>query len=237
MAILQTVWFVLHVNVIVSNVLMFLRVAYITPISIILLYAFCLFNEIKGLANGQKVDLKFLMSNYSFHILTTQIVFLLLRSYAGTWELAMGIASLCQVMSVLVQKYGNLNNTLSKIIVKVNFYLTNGYAALQLFVMLEIMSILSVGAGKPFIMRLIGMVFYCVWFLLYRYAYDNWHRQVWSRLSMSISSLATKAPGFLKGILMNLSQLYAPLGNLAIYIYLTPHNNINKNNNNNNNGH
>ena len=223
------VWLSLHICVFASVVGLLFGGPHPTPqlllaetISVILLYGLCLYMELKT-PQGSRMPLRqFLLMNYSFHILTMQIILFLLKSNSFQWFISLGFASFFQIISFLSQKFGNRNNFFTNIILKINYFFTNPQApmAQQLLVIFEIMTLITLGAGKSPGQRVLDRIIYVGWFLMYRYATDNTHRLVWNAISTSISRFGMKCPQFLNIILQKLSQTLSPLGTLSFKIYL-----------------
>lgn len=224
MANLLPIWLALHISVLLTSILTLFTIFTSYPfqtfanLSIIALYSLCLFNEMSNVQQKSMIP-SLLLKNYSFHILTMTAFFQIFNSKPIQWYFAFGFASFYQLLNFVLVKFPNSQNKIIGFMRTIYAKLTNPPIAFMLLAMFEIMTITGAGQRGSPVKSLIGSLVYSVWFLMYRYEFEQNHRLIWQQLKAKIQELAAKCPQIIQKILYPLSTFLEPMAALAHKIY------------------
>jgi hypothetical protein len=143
--------------------------------------------------------------SYSFHIGVISFVFLIFGNFPMLWRFGIALSSLTQLFKRIRASIRCANGVLNAL----NSYLTEGDFCLSL---LEFMTFVSLvlrirNTGKA-VSELLAL-FYFLWIVLYRYATNGVHRQLWNTLSFHVVRFA----GMLPGVLGNVAMVGLAFGN------------------------
>ena len=163
-----------------------------------------------------------LLLDYSVHIVGCNLLFFFLSGPSFSWALVLGFASFYQLLNFVVGQVLP-NHRGSWILQKcqtLHQKITNPPLAPMILATLEIMCMMptpNIGSNRMNVMLVFTI--YLFWHVLYRYAVDNIHKQIWGQFRQKIATLAYKLPTFLCNIIMNILNSFSQLGTIGCKIY------------------
>lgn len=163
-----------------------------------------------------------LLLDYSVHIVGCNVLFFFLSGPSFSWTMVLGLTSFYQVLNFLVGQIlpNHRGNWLLEKCQVLHQKLTNPPLAKVLLATLEIMSLMpSIAPGLSKGNIFFIFIAYLFWHVLYRYAVDNDHKQIWAQFRQKIATLAYKLPTFLCNIIMNILNSFERLGAVGCQIY------------------
>lgn len=223
------IWICLHAAMIISFFTSFflsfknpyyLRNSYVIGS---ILHLYIAFLNLKG--QSQRPNQSFfnrLLLDYSIHIVGCNLLFLFLSGPSLSWSMVLGFSSFYQFLNFLVGQVlpNHRGNWILEKCQVLHQKLTSQPLARYLLATLEIMCLMpSPFPGASRLNVFIVFFAYLFWYVLYRYAVDYDHKQIWGQLRQKIATLAYKLPSFLCNIIMNMLNSFSQLGSIGCKIY------------------
>jgi hypothetical protein len=153
--------------------------------------------------------------NYSFHICATSLVFLLIGVCPISWRFAIALSSADQLLKrarIVSRSHGSVFPAISSHFASADFY----SSFLELMTFMQILVARSL--HSRFLLCIVA-VFYFWWFLMYRYATNAVHQQLWNTFSFRMVRLAGILPAAFDGCLISVLAAATKVGTFACKFY------------------
>jgi hypothetical protein len=171
--------------------------------------------ELRITSNIGQPPLNRLILSYSFHLCVTSFAFLVCGVFPMLWRLAVAVSSLTQLFKRFRASLRSTNGPLALM----NYYLVEADFYLSL---LEFMTLVSLMFNLRYTNKIVGFllsIFYFFCFMLYRYATNAVHRQLWNTFSFHVVRFAGTLPCVLGDIAMAALALANAVGTTACRCY------------------
>lgn len=172
----------------------------------------------------QPLTNKLLMS-FPVHIAVVCLYSIFVGGCPFGFFLNLAFSAVYQLLMVIYYKNQNHSNKVIEFLKSIFLKLTNPPVAQSMMVSFELMGLMPspsslAGHGKlRSILGVISIQFYIFWYLLFRYATDQMHQQLWSQMYYKIAGFLAKLPAFLNNLLMKLLNMISQFGTISRKIY------------------
>lgn len=235
-------WLIMHILIIVTNLL---SITYILPKNSRIWFSQIGIGLSAGLnclvavlelrvtsTIGQPLLIRMYL-NFAFHVSTTSLIFLCVKYYPVFWRIALALNSFYQALQFITTHYvaGQTNpGMISRYILYIYHRLNNPPVYSTYIAALEIYTIIPLSFNQSITKihsLVVVKVFYIFWFLMFRYATNRAHQQLWNTASFYYVSIAGRFPQAISYQMIRLLAMFSNFGTVAEKIYKTQQREIN----------
>jgi hypothetical protein len=166
---------------------------------------------------------KFLLMNFSVHVVAMNLLFLWCGGAPIVWKLALGFGAFYHILTFLrYQVFPTARPpALSYKITQFHEWLTEGGRAHVVLATLEVMVLLGRSGRPGAFVWMVKFYGYLFGYILFQYSVNQTHQQIWRQRRESIVGLITKLPTAIAGILISAIDSIGKFGEIGKKIYST----------------
>ena len=229
MQLLPTLWLIFTFLTLLSTLIYFIPSFFNTMITrkplffAIVLHFLCAYKNINQSQSNIIPLYKKILSDNSIHIGVLCIFYFLIGNCSSFWLIYLGLSTFNQFISFLVQivfSRSSEEDSFSSLVSSLYHKLNDPpyFQARQILSYLEILNIIP-SFSFSFILSFFYIIFYIIWFLMYRYAVDSIHQNIWSQARGEVMLLATKLPNRFSNSLVKITCIFSRLSFYSVKLY------------------